>query len=271
MKTIRYTIRVSPLLFDDPRFTNAVGEDFINKTHEVLTHPNGWIKYGFKFVKLDGMREWDLNDDMYISENEPVHIELCPKDKVYSVCRTNTLSCYVPRLHLVLINFENWMGNSVISNENPPGMTLEEYREYVINHEVGHSLGLLHPLFYSPETKTESQCSPDRSGKKGSVMMQMSRGSNFIAPCLPNSWPLDQSDYDEMQTKVEEPKLPNYEKIRSKGRKENIKTIIILMIIIGTLIIMYRMTVTNKQARSSSILDKVAKSVMNTIKMTVTN
>jgi predicted Zn-dependent protease len=44
----------------------------------------------------------------------------------------------------------------------------------VVNHEMGHHLGLLHP-------KSDQKCGKDSIA---SVMAQMSRGQQAIAPCL---------------------------------------------------------------------------------------
>jgi Protein of unknown function (DUF3152) len=69
---------------------------------------------------------------------------------------------------LVLINIRRWQ-------EPPPSWTrsLHAYRHYVINHEVGHWLGLAH-----------TTCAD--SGSKALVMLQQSKALNG---CRANEWP----------------------------------------------------------------------------------
>jgi hypothetical protein len=69
---------------------------------------------------------------------------------------------------LVLINIRRWQ-------EPPPAWTrsLHAYRHYVINHEVGHWLGLAH-----------TTCAD--SGSKAPVMLQQSKALNG---CRANAWP----------------------------------------------------------------------------------
>lgn len=73
----------------------------------------------------------------------------------------------------VVINSDRWFGNS----EKFPS-SLTEYRRMLINHEVGHSLGLHH-----------QSCAAD--GDTAPVMMQQSKGmrSSNGFTCLPNAWP----------------------------------------------------------------------------------
>lgn len=218
---------------DEPGYNETIGMNFIQTVVDVLNSPKGWKKYNFILTKTDGFMQ-----------NADFIIELAPASKVKSICSTDTLSCWSPSHSKVLINYENWMGRSVISQETPPGLTLEEYRIYVINHEVGHALGMRHPF---PKNPASIQCDISRAGKPGSVMMQMSKGTKFIYPCTPNCWPLDKEIYDEMQNKMQ-PVVPiDYASLKrnansiSYSTKLKIKVAVLIIIIcIIFLIMMYQ-------------------------------
>lgn len=226
MPVVSYTVNVSPFLRDVVSLA-----EFRNFVNSVLNDDRGWKKYGFIFNEVDN----GYNN---------LYIELSPLDKMQTVCKTRTMSCYDPSSHSVYINYKNWMGQSPISLENPPGMSLEEYRIYVINHEVGHGLGLLHPMFYDPNKihannsqypPGYTQCDPKRIKKKGSVMMQMTRGTDFISPCLPNCWPLDPDEYDELADRVLPISVPNYKQIKIADKKQTgmfLKAIICIIVVI---------------------------------------
>jgi hypothetical protein len=67
------------------------------------------------------------------------------------------------------MNIENWRNGKSLS-----GLNKDDYRTYMINHEVGHILGRGH-----------SQCG--NRGTKVPVMVQQTLG---IGDCRPNHWPL---------------------------------------------------------------------------------
>ena len=65
---------------------------------------------------------------------------------------------------------------------NKSELPLDKYRNYVINHEVGHSLGLPHAT-----CPHDGQVAP----YIGSIMQQMTKGPSHIAPCKENDWLLE--------------------------------------------------------------------------------
>jgi hypothetical protein len=67
-----------------------------------------------------------------------------------------------------VLNFRRWRhGASSYAS-------LDRYRSYMINHEVGHLLGRAHAACPAP-------------GMRAPVMLQQTKG---VAPCRPNPWPL---------------------------------------------------------------------------------
>lgn len=219
---------------NEPGYTADIGTNFATMVENVLNSAEGWRKYEFILIRVSENSHCDFI------------IELAPASKVKTICNTDTLSCYSPSHSKVLINYSNWMGNSVISQEN--AMTLDQYRTYVINHEVGHALGMRHP---APVNPISIQCDASQAGKPGSVMMQMSKGTQFIYPCTPNCWPLDKEIYDEMQNKMTPVSLPNYDDIKIEATrlsaiaKFRIKVIIMIIILCLILLLWSRSSLTN--------------------------
>jgi hypothetical protein len=167
-------------------------DDFKAAVASTLNDPRGWSKYGYKFV--------DVGDNTAPS-HRVLPINLVSYDTIMKNCKGRAacgkFSYYRPAFHDITINNLNWMtgGDSsadmtVLSTTSKNGTwTLQRYRDYVINHEVGHSLGLDHQT-----------CA--RSGGPGSIMMQMTRGAAYIAPCTLNEWPLDPNYFDEIKNGI---------------------------------------------------------------------
>jgi hypothetical protein len=88
-------------------------------------------------------------------------------DGLCAPLRTNGIfSCYMDGR--AVLNLYRWTDGAAAS-----GLDLPEYREYVINHEVGHALG--HGHVGCPG-----------AGLPAPVMMQQTKG---IGACAPNPWP----------------------------------------------------------------------------------
>jgi uncharacterized protein DUF3152 len=135
--------------------------DFANAVNRTLGDRRSWIaSHRFRFQRVPE------------SAHAEFIIYLASARTSEKMCRTGGLetdgftSCRVPRK--VIINDDRWQGAI-----RGYGASLETYRAYAINHEVGHQLGHGH-----------ERC-PGR-GRVAPVMMQQTYG---LKGCKPNAWP----------------------------------------------------------------------------------
>ncbi|CAA9486199.1 MAG: hypothetical protein AVDCRST_MAG17-492 [uncultured Solirubrobacterales bacterium] len=90
-------------------------------------------------------------------------------DELCAPLATNgTYSCH--QNGRAVLNAERWT-----SGAEAYGRDLARYRQYMVNHEVGHALG-------------ESHLECPGEGLPAPIMVQQTKG---VAPCEPNPWPLD--------------------------------------------------------------------------------
>lgn len=151
---------------------NAEKFNFYRKTSYVLTSNKGWGRAGIKFLQTNDISNADFVIKLVCLQCIKSH---CGKDFLGLSCTNYSdtpVTCY--------INLYRWMNGSVHSKLN-----LEDYRTYVINHEVGHALGLDH-----------DGCSG--KGKPASNMMQHTVG---IGECIPSPWPID-TDIEKLKLKL---------------------------------------------------------------------
>lgn len=197
-KVIYYTTNVWEGVDQDKRYD---GRNFAQDVAMTLNDPRGWRKYGYVFV--NGEKPGAIKRTLVINlvpQGNPKGDPLMdpkdvPTDNLKKLCgSTGKLSCYDPAKYQIFVNYNNWTGGSQST------LPIERYRNYVINHEVGHALGLNHPkVIKLGDREMYYACSKASSPQGGSVMMQMSKGPKLISPCLENEWPLDVHVYDEMQ------------------------------------------------------------------------
>jgi hypothetical protein len=125
-----------------------------------LTDPRGWQQAGFRFERRD-----DGPYLVVLAEGEEVDRLCLPYDTYgkYS-CQNGPV---------VALNADRWRAAT-------PKWTgdLDSYRQMLVNHEVGHLLGMKHP---------RPQC--PRPGRSAPIMNQQ---STELDGCLPNPWPLDE-------------------------------------------------------------------------------
>jgi hypothetical protein len=134
----------------------ADGEAFARFVLRTLNDPRSWTRDGYTFARTDG-------------EADTVVVLASPQTSA-KMCRplqTNgTLSCRNGQK--VIFTWYRW-----VNGQEDFGGDLTLYRQYLVNHEVGHFLGHGH------------QTCPG-TGKLAPVMMQQTKG---VKPCKPNAWP----------------------------------------------------------------------------------
>lgn len=135
--------------------------NFIKTVESILTDKRTWKKYEFINVTGDNSNKKYKNFFLLI---------LCSPAVIKKECNFHGLSCTNMSTKVVYINSHRWKRGAKKS-----GYSLEDYRIYLINHEVGHILGHHH-----------KKC--DGKGNKIPVMNQATKG---IGTCKPNIWPLE--------------------------------------------------------------------------------
>lgn len=128
----------------------------IDKIQSVLTNKRGWKKFGYNFKYIAFSK--NVNFTFYFTSEETIQ----------KICNLSGLSCADLNSNIIYINANNWRNGSTKSK-----LSLDDYRTYVINHEVGHIIG-----------KSHVTCS---GFNKVPVMVQQTLG---IGNCKPNPWPL---------------------------------------------------------------------------------
>lgn len=195
---------------------NISEEEFKSIVTNILNDDFGWKQYGYNFI---------YGDD----KTNLLKIYLRSGDETNKICKgLPGLSCtrfkkeYVPID--ITINYNNWIGGSKST------LSIDDYQRYVINHEVGHWLGLDH-----------TECPIEECKKRGykncpaSIMQQMSKGPKHVSPCIESCRPLSKD------WKIDDPKKSKYRFINGSGKSKykfsNEKKIYIIILIILTFII----------------------------------
>jgi len=90
-----------------------------------LNDPDGWSKHGYFFEP--------------VKTNENVLIRLSTPSTIEKHCGNGKLSCAELGGKHMWLNSERWLHGAPKSK-----LTLENYRQYMISHEIGHILGFDH-------------------------------------------------------------------------------------------------------------------------------
>jgi len=141
------------------RTSDAATEGFEAFASATLADPRGWSRAGFRLVQRA-----DARFSIVLAEG-PVVDALCLPYETYG-----QYSCQ--NGPTVALNADRWR----TATSKWTG-SLDDYRRYLVGHEVGHLLGLPHPGDQCPAV-----------GKPAPLMAQQSTELNG---CLPNPWPLD--------------------------------------------------------------------------------
>jgi hypothetical protein len=151
MTRIRVKVVVDPDVVKEYRVTHPAVVEFYIITY--LNDPDGWAKKGYFFEP--------------VSYNQDVTIHLSSQAKIDTQCGfEGKLSCAEFRGKTIWLNADRWFHGAPKSK-----LDLEDYRQYMVSHEMGHILGYEHV-----------QC-PGK-GQPAPIMMQQTKG---IGQCKPNT------------------------------------------------------------------------------------
>lgn len=144
-------MRVRIVVDDDVRKRYSIRHPSLIEFHIVtyLNDPNGW---GVFFEPVE--------------RGEDVLIHLSMPSQIEKVCGFKHLSCAELGGRIIYLNAVRWFHGAPQS-----GLTLEDYRQYMVSHEIGHILGHGHK---------KCPC----KGCKAPIMMQQTLG---IGECTPNT------------------------------------------------------------------------------------
>ncbi|MEV6393984.1 DUF3152 domain-containing protein [Streptomyces sp. NPDC051907] len=140
-------------------------KDAAAEIQQILAHPRGWAAHGRGSFQLASA-----------SQKADFVIRIATPDTADALCRKQgldtggELNCET--VDGVVVNLRRWMLGSPTFAGAPA-----EYRHLIINHEVGHEIGL----------RAHLGCGG--AGKLAPVMMQQIKGLNG---CVSNAWPYDE-------------------------------------------------------------------------------
>jgi hypothetical protein len=140
-------------------------QHFRQTIHQTLNDPRSW-GISFNDVPLDFLLKLPKETAFIIRLTPATHL-----NKMYAQFKEQQLSVANMDQRTIHINYCRWTEGCPNQSQLP----LEQYRQYVIQHEVGHMMGKGHP------TTLPNQ-------KEAPIMMQQTLG---IHQFQPNQWPTE--------------------------------------------------------------------------------
>lgn len=151
MKHIQYKFSVDPDVIKEYNVHLPVQIGYYIGAY--LNDPDGWSKHGYFFEPVDN--------------RESVFIRLSSPSTIQKICGLpGNLSCAELGGRHMYLNADRWFHGSRESK-----LSLEDYRQYMVSHEIGHILGHDHK---------KCPC----KGCNAPIMMQQTKG---IGECKPNT------------------------------------------------------------------------------------
>lgn len=142
------------IIDDDVKETYKIYQhyDVISRQIQMyLDYDHGWGKFGYTFEP--------------VLKNQKINIYLSTPKRIQKECGNGNLSCAEMNGKNIYLNAYRWFNGSKESQLN-----LNDYRQYMVSHEMGHILG-----------KNHKKC-PSRNSP-APIMMQQTFG---IGECKPN-------------------------------------------------------------------------------------
>jgi hypothetical protein len=153
MKLIKFTTIIDTDILSKYNLRNTDERQFDFYVMAYLNSPDGWSQYGYFFEPS--------------KENSHIVISLSSDKTISNKCGfSGKLSCAELGGRNVYLNADRWFHGSSESK-----LSLIDYRQYMISHEIGHILGKGH---------VKCPC----KGCKAPIMLQQTKG---IGECIPNT------------------------------------------------------------------------------------
>ena len=99
--------------------------DVHNLIYQYLNDDKGWCKYGYSFEP--------------VAHNEDILIRMSSPETISKECGDGTLSCAELNGRNVNLNIYRWLYGAPASK-----LSLYNYRQYMVSHEIGHIFGYEH-------------------------------------------------------------------------------------------------------------------------------